>query len=122
MVVMCCFGQSRCQWDFYHIIREYVKCASEKKLHVLCCLGLTHAKVWTSSPRMPCDAVLTLVSFVYQLLANGNLGKFWVRCSTSASVVFEICSHILTGHICCGQLGTGQPLHVWLYRRAEQGI
>lgn len=88
MVVMCCFGQSSCQWDFYHIIREYVKCASEKKLHVLCCPGLTHARVWTSSPRMPYDAVLALVSFLYQLLANGSRGKFWVRCSTSASVVF----------------------------------
>lgn len=104
--------EKSCQWDFYHIIRECVKCANEKKLHALRCLALTQARVWASSPRMPQDAVLALVSFVVQLLAKRNPGKFWVLCRTSVAKAFEILSHRLTRHICSGQLGTGRTPRV----------
>ena len=113
--------EKSCQWDFYHIIRECVKCANEKKLHALRCLALTQARVWASSPRMPQDAVLALVSFVVQLLAKRNPGRFWVLCSTSVTKAFEMLSHLLTRHICSRQLGTGRTPHVWMYRRTEQG-
>lgn len=69
---MCCSGNSSRQWDFYHIISGHVKCAGEKRLHVL--MPCSNMNLFLEHVQ---GNVLALSLLWCWLSANRNSGMFY---------------------------------------------